>query len=157
MKLATVNIEVKANTQRKLLSECPKIFDPLGFATPVTVRSKSLLSSLWSKRSGSGPHWDKVIASEDTKIWSKLAPELAKLSEVEFPRYALSQDKQTDLLLYCDASKRAYGYVAYAKQGKESNFIISKVKTAPIQEKTLPTLELLSVFFGHAGPKSYFK
>ena len=153
MKLATVNIDVKANTQRKLLSECPKIFDPLGFATPVTVRSKSLLSSLWSKRSGSGPHWDKVIASEDTKIWSKLAPELSKLSEVEFPRYALSQDKQTDLLLYCDASKRAYGYVAYAKQGTESNFIISKVKTAPIQEKTLPTLELLSVFLAMQGLK----
>ena len=154
MKLATVVIDSKANTQRKLLSESPKIFDPLGFTTPVTVRSKSLLSSQWSKRSGSGPHWDKVISSEDTKTWAKLAPDLSGLSEVEFPRCALSQDKQTDLLLFCDASKRAYGYVAYAKQDLESNFIISKCKTAPLQEKTLPTLELLSVFLGMQGLKT---
>ena len=128
MKLATVVIDGQANTQRKLLSEAPNIFDPLGFTTPVTVRSKSILSSQWSKRSGNGPHWDKFISSEDAKTWSKLAPDLSGLSEVEFPRYALSQDNQTDLLLFCDASKRAYGYVAYAKQDVETNFIISKVK-----------------------------
>ena len=73
---------------------------------------------------------------------------------MEFPRYALSQDNQTDLLLFCDASKRAYGYVAYAKQDVETNFIISKCKTAPIQERTLPTLELLSVFLGLQGLKT---
>ena len=151
MTLANVNLNVNANTQRKLLSESPKIFDPLGFASPVTVRSKALLSAQWSKRSGKGPHWDKEISSEDAKTWTKLAPDLMGLSEVEFPRCAFSQDEPTDLLIFCDASKKAYGYVAYAKQGKESNFILSKCKTAPLQERTLPTLELLSVFLGLQG------
>ena len=151
MKLATVKIDDKANTQRKLLSESPKIFDPLGFVNPVTVRSKNLLSSQWSQRTAKSPFWDKIISSEDCQIWSKLAPDLMGLSDVEFPRYALSQDNETDLLLFCDASKKAYGYVAYAKQGADTNFIISKCKTAPLQSRTLPTLELLSVFVGLQG------
>ena len=150
MKLANVTLDANANTQRKLLSESPKIFDPLGFVTPVTVRSKSLISAQWSRNSGTGPQWDKIISSEDAKTWSKLAPDLMGLSEVEFPRCALSQEEPTDLLIFCDASKKAYGYVAYAKQDV-TNFIFSKCKTAPIKEKTLPTLELLSVFLALQG------
>ena len=151
MTLASVKLNINANTQRKLLSESPKNFDPLGFASPVTVRSKALLSAQWSKRAGKGPHWDKEISSEDAKTWTKLAPDLMGLSEVEFPRCAFSQSEPTDLLIFCDASKKAYGYVAYAKQQNESNFILSKCKTAPLQERTLPTLELLSVFLGLQG------
>lgn len=154
MQLANVKIDSKANTPRKLLSQAPKVFDPLGLASPVTVRSKSLLSSQWAKRSGVGPFWDKIIDSEDSTIWSKLATDLEGLKTVEFPRYAFSQDQQTDLLVFCDASKRAYGYVAYAKQGVDTNFIFSKCKTAPLQERTLPTLELLSVFIGLQGLKT---
>ena len=151
MKLASVNIDINANTQRKLLSESPKIFDPIGLVTPVTVRSKTLLSSQWSSRAEKGPHWDKVISTEDSKTWSKLAPDLMGLSEVEFPRYTFSQDEPTDLLMYCDASKRAYGYAVYAKQNSNTNLMFSKCKSAPLKEKSLPTLELLGVYLGMQG------
>ena len=45
-----------------------------------------------------------------------------------------------------DASKLAYGFVAYAVQNGKSGFICSKTKVAPVIKKSLPTLELLGVF-----------
>ena len=47
MKLAKIKVDVNANSHRLILSETAKVFDILSFTTPVTVRSKSLLSNLW--------------------------------------------------------------------------------------------------------------
>ena len=53
--------------------------------------------------------------------------------------------------MYCDASKRAYGYAVYAKQTSDTNLMFSKCKSAPLKEKSLPTLELLGVYLGMQG------
>ena len=137
MKLATIKIDANANTHRLFLSNFASIFDLLAFAAPVTVRGKTLLSSLWNLRKTGGT-WDKVISGEFQKTWTKLAPDLEGLSDLEFPRYSMSQEKPTDFFIFTDASQQAYGYVLYAKQDNASNFVTAKCKTAPIQKKLCP-------------------
>ena len=53
---------------------------------------------------------------------------LKRTSTFEFPRYSLSTDKSVDLILFSDASKRAYGWVAYTLQNGQTNYLLSKVK-----------------------------
>ena len=156
MKLANIKINAEANTHRKLLSEFARVFDLLSFTAPVTVRGKTLLSILWSLRK-SGGTWDKILSEEFQRTWAKLAPDLEGLSDVVFPRYSFSQEKPTDFILFTDASQQAYGYVLYAKQENISNFVTAKCKTAPLQKKTLPTLELLGVYLGLMGLVEYLK
>ena len=92
MKLAKIDVDSKANSHRLILSETAKVFDILSFTIPVTVRSKSLLSNLWNLRK-SGGTWDKVVSEDILRIWAKLAPDLERLSELEFPRYSMNQEK----------------------------------------------------------------
>lgn len=49
------------------------------------------------------------------------------------------------MFLFCDASKGAYGFAAYATQSV-SSLVFSKAKVAPLKSKTVPRLELLAVF-----------
>ena len=142
MKLAEIKVNDKANTHRQILSETAKVFDPLSFTSPVTVCSKNLLSSLWKLRK-TGGSWDKEISGEVQRNWVKLAKDLEGPSSLEIPRNAIDQDNPAELIMFTDASQAAFGYVLYAKQNNESNYLISKCKTAPIKKKTLPTLELL--------------
>ena len=156
MSLSDIKVDAKADTHRKILAEIAKVFDPLNFTCPVTVRGKSLLGSLWKLRKTGGT-WDKVVSSETQKGWSNLAKDLEGLSSLEFPRNAIDQDQPADLMLFTDASSSAFGYVMYAKQNDKSNFLIAKCKAAPIKKKTLPTLELLGVYLALQGLTSHLK
>ena len=158
IKLADSNINLMLSliTKRIILSQFSRIFDPLSLTAPVTIRGKILLSNIWKKKS-SDDHWDVEVTEEDSKTWTSLSKDLAGLSSIEFPRFALSEDDPTDLFLFCDASKGAYGYVAYAVQNGKSCFVLSKSKVAPLQSKSLPTLELLGVFLAFKGLFSLLK
>ena len=147
LKLAKSKINLMANlvTKRIILSENSKVFDPLGFTSPVTIRGKNLISNLWQKKQ-SDDHWDERVDEESDRAWNLLKQDLEGLSNIEFPRYSLSEGDQADLYLFSDASKLAYGFVAYAVQNGKSGFICSKTKVAPVIKKSLPTLELLGVF-----------
>ena len=153
IKLGSSNIDLMAGliTKRTILSQFARVFDPLSLTAPVTIRGKILLSEIWKKKKKSVDHWDEEVDEEDNRAWTSLSKDLSGLSSVEFPRFSLSDDEPTDLFLFCDASKSAYGYVAYAVQKGKSCFVLAKSKVAPIQTKTLPVLELLAVFLAFNG------
>ena len=75
-------------------------------------------------------------------VWSQLAHDLTSLN-VTFPRYVVNEAFDTDLYLFCDSSKQSYGFALY-----KSNLMFAKAKVTPIKPRSLPTLELLSVFLG---------
>ena len=69
---------------------------------------------------------------------------MQKLPTIEFPRQAA--DTHISLIICCDSSKLIYGFSCYGKSASSINLIFAKAKTAPTKSKSLPTLELLSVF-----------
>ena len=121
------------------------MFDPLSFCSPVCVRSKLLIASLWEETGNSANHWDIPISQESKDTWSQLAKDLNQLSNLGFERQAFSSDKPMDLFIFSDASQKAYGYVVYSVQEGESNFVFAKARSAPLKQKrSLPQLELLA-------------
>lgn len=160
IKLADSGIDLVLNliTKRIILSQFSKVFDPLALTSPVTIRGKILLSDVWKKKR-SEDHWDEEVDGEDGRTWTTLSKDLVGLSAIEFPRYSLSEDEPADIFFFCDASKKAYGFVCYAVQNGKSCFLLSKSKVAPLKPKakTLPVLELLGVFLAFKGLFSLLK
>ena len=109
-----VSLEADVNTKCNFFSQSAKIFDQLGFCSPVCVRSKLLIASLWEETGNSANHWDIPVSQESKDTWSQLAKDLNQLSTLGFGRQAFSSDKPMDLFIFSDASQKAYGYVVYS-------------------------------------------
>ena len=150
LQLHSVHLDETVNSKRGMLSESSKVFDPLSLTGPVTVKAKQLISKLW-KRKRTKNHWDETVDGELCKEWSSLSRDLESLSSLQFPRLALTDDSPMDLFFFSDACKSSYGFVAYAVQKGSSNFVFAKAKVAPLQERTLPQLELLGAVVACQG------
>ena len=59
------------------------------------------------------------------------------------------------MFIFCDASKSSFGFVVYAVQNGNSRFLFSKLKIAPLVDRTLPTLELLAIYLALKHLESY--
>ena len=70
------------------------------------------------------------------------------LNQLRFPRRAYDVNSDLSLIIFCDASKMAYGFCCYVFDHHlgTSSLLFSKCKSSPLKSKTIPTLELLSVF-----------
>ena len=157
MCLAKPQIDSTVTTKRGVLSQISKVFDPLSVTAPVTVRGKSIMKDIWAEKS-SEDHWEETISEKSQGDFVNLCKDLTQLHSLEFPRQVLSDDKDTDLYIFCDASKnKAYGFVAYGVQEGKSNFLFARPKGVPSDPKSLPTLELLSVFLAVKGLFSLLK
>lgn len=127
-------------TKRTLLSFAAKIFDPLGWLAPVTVRAKLLIQELWRENIG----WDEPVSQKIYEAFLKLRMDLNKLKDVEIPRGYEAEADDFQLIGMCDASGRAYGAAMYVKAGKNVKLIASKSRVSPLKvELTLPRLELM--------------
>ena len=161
MKLANFELSETADTKRSLLSSISKVFDPYGIFAPILVTGKILFSGVWKEHHPDfrpENHWDLLVSKEAREAWPKLYNDLVGLSSMEFPRFSLSEDEPLDLFIFCDASKRAYGFVAYGVQAGHSCILWAKPKVAPLRnEKSLPTLELLGVYLGFKSLFTLFR
>ncbi|CAG7823874.1 unnamed protein product, partial [Allacma fusca] len=54
------------HTKRSLLSDISKIFDPLGWLSPITIRTKILFQSLWALKIS----WDEALPSNVVDEWN---------------------------------------------------------------------------------------
>lgn len=143
----------KENTKRGVLRTSARIFDPIGFLTPFTIRVKCLFQEMWER----GVSWDEPLPTDLTDKWEQWCAELPLLHLVAIPRWyniELKPDLHTvKLHVYCDASERAYSAVAYLqgqnKQGEiATSFVASKSRVAPLKKMTLPRLELMGALIG---------
>jgi hypothetical protein len=134
------------DTKRFVLSRIAKVFDPLGLVGPITVRCKILLRELWKAKID----WDDEVPDHLKASWSKLSSDLAELNKWKFQRKAFVTDEDISLIVFTDASQQLYGFTVYAvyKEGDEikSTLLFAKSKVAPLNKKSLPTLELLGVY-----------
>ena len=109
----------------------------------MTIRNRALVGELWKR----GLNWDEEVPPEFQSSWKNLAEDLSKLTDMHFSRQARDGNRSGELYVFCDASKEAYGFAAYYVQDKKSALIFDKARVAPANDRTLPTLELMAVFF----------
>lgn len=130
-------------------------YDPLGYIVPFTTRAKILVQDLWKAQIG----WDDPIQPQSLRDrWLTWEREIPDLIQMEIPRcYApVSADSSTsirDLHIFCDASERAYGSVAYlrtedAQKQVHVSFVLARSRVAPKKQLSMPRLELSAALTG---------
>ncbi|XP_076661083.1 uncharacterized protein LOC143364873 [Halictus rubicundus] len=136
------------NTKREILSTIAKIYDPLGWVTPVVIVAKILMQRLWLQKCG----WDDAIPSELRETWTTYCTQLPLLRSMSLPRWTGcgAHNRQYELHGFADASQNAYAAVVYSRVTTENgNIVVSllaaKSKVAPLKSLSIPRLELCGV------------
>ncbi|XP_046554901.1 uncharacterized protein LOC124264207 [Haliotis rubra] len=128
---------------------------PLGYLCPYTSRAKILVQELWK----SNHNWDEPIKKEEIKSsWLQWENELPSLSQITLPRCYNPVDVNTStvtraLHVFCDASERIYGSVAYLRsEDNDSNvyvsFVAARSRVTPKKQLSMPRLELCAALSG---------
>ncbi|XP_011858695.1 PREDICTED: uncharacterized protein LOC105556222 [Vollenhovia emeryi] len=106
-------------TKRVIVSVAHRIFDPLGLICPVMICPKLLLQQTWISRA----KWDEELSEEIQKEFKSWLNNLSSLKELKIPRWAFcSSDPGAEISfhVFCDASKKAYAAVMYARMEYDS-------------------------------------
>ena len=132
-------------TKRLLLSQVNGIYDPLGIASPFTVRAKILLRKLNTL----SLDWDDPIPYDEREKWVDFFGELFEMEKVKFARSTkptCARGKPV-LIIFSDASENAFGACAYIRwevgDGKyESRLLLAMSRLATLKKMTIVRLEL---------------
>lgn len=136
-------------TKRFTISFASKLFNPLGYVEPITVKAKIMIQDLWKQ----SLRWDEDVPSDHKDQWMNWISDISNLTSIEIPRpYFVTSISKKQLHIFCDSSQLAYGAVAYLreKSGAEvyTAFTMAKTRVAPIKTQTLPRLKLLTALLG---------
>ncbi|EFP03971.1 hypothetical protein CRE_13883, partial [Caenorhabditis remanei] len=148
--------EMKAElvTKRRVLKRVAECYDPTGFLTPVILHGKLFFQTISTKENA----WDTPLTDEQHKSWEKILQNW-KGEEWRMPRKIftdnlLMEADRIQLHVFTDASKIAYGTVAYLRilkinQHSDAQFIMSKSRVTPINSNySIPQLEALALLTG---------
>jgi len=130
-------------SKRSVLQDSSQIFDPLGWATPVSIRAKILLQEIWQQKCS----WDTPLQDELCDKWLGIRDDIIELSKLTFPRAYFPHPLQKvdyHLFVFADASTKAYGAIVYLCNNSNISIVMSKARVAPIKALTLPKLELMA-------------
>lgn len=131
-----------APTKRNVLSTISKLFDPMGFVGPVTMKAIIFLQELWHRNLD----WDTLLPADLERIWSEFYTKIVTMPDI--PRYVqIYKADQIQLVGFCDASAVGYGCCLYikVKKGDECHvhLLCSKSRLNGTNSKlTIPKLEL---------------
>ena len=73
-----IDLMSELTTKREVLQESSRIFDPLGFATPITIRSKLLIQTLRKMKIA----WDEPLEPDLSREWLNIATDMNQLSDI---------------------------------------------------------------------------
>ena len=131
-------------TKREVLQVPSQFYDPLGWATPVTIRAKILLQEIWLSKVS----WDEPLSEIMREKWLAILDDILKLPKLIIPRPYFPPSKASSSIhhvyVFSDASTKAYGTVVYICKNNNINLVMSKSHVAPIKSVTLPKLELMA-------------
>ncbi len=135
-------------SKRNIVGIASRVYDPVGFVSPVTIRFKVLFQELCEEK----VDWDKHLPQHLLTKWRTLVSTLLHSAPFTIPRCffdSLSVPTTSwSLVGFCDASKTAYVAVVYlhckSVSGCSARFIAYKTRVASIKTQTIPRLELLS-------------
>ncbi|GFU63497.1 integrase catalytic domain-containing protein [Trichonephila clavipes] len=126
----------KPITKRIVLQSAGKIYDPVGFLSPYTIKLKCLLQELWLRKLS----WDDELPPDIHAVWSQWWLELPFLSELKIPRKILDSSgdsNEVQIHTFSDASQKAYGSAAFLrvkhKDRVSVDLVTSKSRVAPLK------------------------
>ncbi|XP_074030342.1 uncharacterized protein [Leptinotarsa decemlineata] len=135
----------KVPTKREVLRTVMSVFDPLGFLAPLMINARILIQNIWR----SHIDWDQAITEELFYTWLKWLTQLKYYTPVTINRYYFPNStliNKVDLHLFSDASDKAYAAVAFLRMVENDevhiSFLAAKFKVAPMNQQTIPKLEL---------------
>ena len=144
-----LDVPVKPNNRRGVLSIVASIYDPLGLLAPFTLRGKLLLQSMCCD----GMSWDQLLDGALEHKWKKWLAELQHLKNVRVPRcfkpHNFGKVKTYQLHHFCDASLQAYGQCSYLRLTNENgdihcSLVMAKARVAPKKVLSIVRLELMA-------------
>ena len=125
-----------------------QIHDPLGWATPVTIKAKILLQEVWRRKTS----WDNLLDSDLHDKWFSLCEDFLSLPTLTMPRAyfspSLTSVQINNVYIFKDASTKAYGAVVYLSKANQTSLAMSKSRVAPVKSVTLSNLELMAAVMG---------
>lgn len=131
-------------TKRCLLSDISRVFDPLGFLTPVLIKGKIFIQQLWQVKL----NWDEPLPIELQSRWLAFYRDLEALKNISIPRFtSVTLAVKLEIHGFCDASQDAYGACLYLRSQREngeweSHLLCSKSRVTPLAPTSIPRLEL---------------
>lgn len=133
-------------TKRSLLSDVSRIFDPIGWLSPVTIKLKILFQKVWTVE---GLKWDDTLPVNIYTEWLNIRQGLEGIEQIKMPRWLQGGDRENvELHGFCDSSVNAYACVIYCKinrPNQESCITMVAAKSRVVSKSkilTLPRLEL---------------
>ena len=118
--------------KRDVSQDSSRIFDPLGFITPVIIQAKTFIQELW----GHQIHWDELLNDDLKSKWIAIAKNVqdATVKFAILRHYSgLNQSVSVTIHIFANASTKAYGAVAYLLQDNQVSFIMQKTRVAPLK------------------------
>ncbi|XP_066599958.1 uncharacterized protein [Prorops nasuta] len=102
-------------------SKNAKIFDPLGWISPIIITLKQLMQSTWLLKLS----WDEEIPEPIQSKWLKCYEQLCDLQALSIPRWTGQSltTRKRELIGFCDASELVYGAVAYERLTDENGHL----------------------------------
>ncbi|GFU73029.1 uncharacterized protein TNCV_1680521 [Trichonephila clavipes] len=101
-------------------------------------------NEIWEK----GFDWDEELGRNLRTKWEKWCKEVHSLVDLSIPSYYFKADESNEesneyqIVIFCDASERAYGAIAYIHYKANSDFhvkfVSSKARIAPLKKLSLP-------------------
>ena len=125
--VAISSLEVAADTKRIILFQNSYILDPLSLCAHVTIKGRIRLGELWKLTLV----WDQKILADLQLVWNRLFQDLVHLGNLRFLRVAVDTSAFGSLIIFCDASQKAFGCATYIFQSSSAGLIFSKAKVAP--------------------------
>ncbi|XP_029155175.1 uncharacterized protein LOC114935959 [Nylanderia fulva] len=134
-----------SKTKREILSTIARLFDPLGWITPIVITAKIFLQTLWQLKCD----WDDDILVDYATAWERYHSKLSCLHQLEIARWTRSGSHtlKAELHSFSNASTKAYAAVVYLRNihidgSIDVCLLAAKSKVAPFKTLSVPRLEL---------------
>ena len=103
-------------TKRMILSQVNGIFDPLGLASPFTIKAKMLMRKLWMHEA-KDLGWDDPLPANCSMDWINFFTEIFEMETFKFKRCIRPNNAIGDpvLVTMSDGAEEAYGACAYGR------------------------------------------